>query len=188
MPTELLLRLLQTSSSLPKVYDNITGKVVVTPKAYGKSIKATDLPDGIARFFPVSTDAPDKSTTGLPQSILLPILRGIRDEIAEIRQVYASHEIRMVGGSLLIVYEADWTRAEEGISRLAIVPDEDEEDEETEESDSDSEEAGNGPPYMVKLIDFAHARLAPGEGPDEGVLLGLDTVLRLIDGRISQLS
>ena len=159
--------------------------MVVTPKAYGKSIKATDLPDGIARFFPVSTDASEKSTIGLPHSILLPILHAVRDEIAEIREVYASHEIRIVGGSLLIVYEADWTRAEEGISRLAMEPKE--EDEETEESDSEEEE-GNGPPYMVKLIDFAHTRLAPGEGPDEGVLLGLDTMLRLLDGRISQLS
>ena len=64
----------------------------------------------------------------------------------------------------------------------------DEEDEEGEESDSEGDEEGNGPPYMAKLIDFAHTRLAPGEGPDEGVLLGLDTILRLLNGRISQLS
>jgi len=97
----------------------------------------------------------------------------------------------MVGGSLLVVYEADWTRAEEGMTRLAMTPDEEDEDTE-EESDSEGEEGNGpgrpGPPYMVKLIDFAHTHLAPGEGPDEGVLLGLDTVLRLLDGRISQLS
>ncbi|KAI1791590.1 hypothetical protein LXA43DRAFT_1010937 [Ganoderma leucocontextum] len=42
-----------------------------------------------------------------------------------------------------------------------------------------------GPPYLVKLIDFAHTKTVPGIGPGEGVLKGVDTVLRLLDGRIN---
>ncbi|KAJ2992272.1 hypothetical protein NUW54_g7978 [Trametes sanguinea] len=34
--------------------------------------------------------------------------------------------------------------------------------------------------------DFAHTKHVPGAGPDEGVLKGVDTVLRLLDGRIEQ--
>ena len=51
---------------------------------------------------------------------------------------------------------------------------------------ADSTLAKPGPAFTVKLIDFAHTRLAPGEGPDSGVLLGLDTTLKLVDGRIAQ--
>lgn len=64
----------------------------------------------------------------------------------------------MVGGSLLIIYEADWMRAAQA----------------------------DNTPYVVKLIDFAHTKMTPGQGPDEGVLLGLDTVIRLLDGRIEE--
>jgi hypothetical protein len=39
----------------------------------------------------------------------------------------------------------------------------------------------------VKLIDFAHTKVVPGKGLDEGVLLGMDTILRLLDGRLSEL-
>ena len=60
------------------------------------------------------------------------------------------------------------------------------EDESGDEEDDDEE---NIPPpaFTVKLIDFAHTRVEAGLGPDEGVLLGIDTVLRLLDGRIQQL-
>ena len=34
-----------------------------------------------------------------------------------------------------------------------------------------------GPPYIVKVIGFAHTRIVPGEGLDEGVLKGIDTTL-----------
>ncbi|KAG6909792.1 hypothetical protein DXG01_015285 [Tephrocybe rancida] len=170
-----------------QVYDNHTSLVVNTPKSYGKSIKAADLPDGISRFFPLgSTDeASNTSTSGLPLDTLLPILREIRENVAEIKDVYSELEIRMVGGSLLVVYEADWEHAKEGVKRL----DEEDEEEEDDDDDDDDDEGTKrpGPPYVVKLIDFAHTRLTPGEGPDEGVLLGMDTLLKLIDGRIGQL-
>lgn len=42
-------------------------------------------------------------------------------------------------------------------------------------------------PFTIRLIDFAHTRLADGEGPDVGVLLGLQTVMELVRGRIGEL-
>lgn len=175
-----------------QVYNNITGQAVVTSKAYGKSIQPSQLPEGIKRFFPVHEplegNKAAKSTYGLPLSTLLPILIYIKEEIKNIRENYSEHEIRMVGGSLLIIYEADWDHA---AKRLEYVDSESEEESEEEEvidlgTEDDSPKAG--PPFVVKLIDFAHTHLAPGEGPDEGVLLGLDTILRLINDRILELS
>ena len=110
-------------------------------------------------------------------------LQHIRADIAEIREAIAEVHMRMVGGSLLVVYEADWERVEEGLKFL----DEDEESEDEDDDDDDDEEVKRpGPPYIVKVIDFAHTRIVPGEGPDEGVLKGIDTTLDLLDQRIRQ--
>ena len=40
---------------------------------------------------------------------------------------------------------------------------------------------------LVKRIDFAHTKPVAGEGPDERESLGLDTTLRLLDGRVSEI-
>ncbi|KAL1746596.1 hypothetical protein HDZ31DRAFT_33762 [Schizophyllum fasciatum] len=170
-----------------QVYDNATGLAVNTPKSYGKSITTADLPDGIARFFPLARAPSD--THGLPARTLLPILRGVRRDIAAIRAHLAHIEMRMVGGSVLIIYEADWERAAEAAARIGTTEEDvDEEIDSDEEGDEADEEADAkpGPAFVVKVIDFAHTRLAPGEGPDTGVLLGLDTTLKLLDGRIAQ--
>ncbi|ESK94214.1 inositol polyphosphate multikinase [Moniliophthora roreri MCA 2997] len=163
-----------------QVYDNSTSQAVNTPKSYGKSIKPSDLPDGIAKFFPIPSDT---NTSGLPPRLLLPILENIKEDIQEIREAVAGIEMRMVGGSCLIIYEADWEKAEEGVDWLNETPNDEEEE---EESEGEEEGKKKGPPYVVKLIDFAHTRFKSGEGPDEGVLKGLDTVLRLLDGRIGE--
>ncbi|KAG5642808.1 hypothetical protein DXG03_002092 [Asterophora parasitica] len=180
-----------------KVYDNKTSEAVNTPKSYGKSIRPVDLPDGIARFFPVGGPLTEDggavsgaSPSGLPLQTLQPILQGIREEIVEIRDAFSEVEVTMVGGSLLIVYEADWTRAEAGIQKLLEDDEELEDGDDEDEDDEDEGDEGNkrlGVPFSVKLIDFAHTRLVPGKGPDQGVLLGINTVLKLIDGRISEL-
>lgn len=160
-------------------------------KFYSKSIKPSDLPDGIARFFPLASDAPRKPTarsdseeaapsqgTGLPADIILLVLESLREDIAKVRAALAEVHMRMVGGSLLIIYEADWERARESLKWL-----------EEADEDEDEESSGKkrvGPPYLIKLIDFAHTRIVPGIGPDEGVLKGVDTVLSLLNGRIEQ--
>ena len=143
---------------------------------------------------------------GLPGMLLVPILKSIRKSVQELRDLLSSIELRMVGSSLLIVYEGDWGRAETGVQWLAKEPasmssgedggeeEEIEEEgevegsEEAEESEEDSSDEGSESPCVVRLIDFAHTRLKPGQGPDVGVLKGLDTLLSLLDGRIASLA
>lgn len=193
-----------------QVHDLGAGVAVNTARSYGKMLKKDDLPDGIAKFFPASLlpsqpapspDAPPPfpasvetttptNGTGLPPRTLLPILRGIRKNVQEIRDAVAQVEMRMVGGSLLIIYEANWEKAEEGnkteAERKAAGLDEDEE--EDEDSDEDDEETVKtaGAAYVVKLIDFAHTFILPGRGADESLLTGMDTTLRLLKGRIEE--
>ena len=109
------------------MYDNTTSQAVVTPKTYGRSINKSQLPEGIAGFFPVGSSKAGEPSLGLPVQLLLPILHGVREDIAEIRQVLASIEMRMVGASILIAYEGDWKRAEETLERTE---DEDEDEDE----------------------------------------------------------
>lgn len=151
-----------------QLYDNATAEPVSIPKSYGKALKESQLAHGFAQFFPLHNESPH-STLGLPRHLLTPTLRGIREIIARIREAYTPLEMRLVGGSLLIMYEADWNRAEASLIGPA------------------KEQTTPPPlPYTVKLVDFAHARVCTGLGPDEGVLMGLDTMLRLLDGRIAE--
>jgi 1D-myo-inositol-tetrakisphosphate 5-kinase/inositol-polyphosphate multikinase len=145
------------------------------------------------------------SSFGLPKSILLPILESLCEDVTELLEAFQEVHLRMVGGSLLIIYEGDWERAAEGV-KLFLHGDgsssdssdtvekedgegdeDDEEDEEENESESDEEiKKRPRPPYTIKLIDFAHTRITPGQGSNQGVLLGLNTVRKLLDGRIEQ--
>lgn len=181
--SSLNLKFLKSNLSLSQVYDNTTGTAINTPKSYGKSIKRTDLPSGIARFFPCSHPA-----EGLPRSTLLPILQGIKENVEEIRDAVKGVEIRMVATSLLIMYEGDVEKAGEGVRYMDMDEDEDvpEEKEEDDSDDDDEEEEGSKWPFVVKLIDFAHTKHVPGQGPDEGFLKGVDTTLRLLEGRIKE--
>ncbi|KAJ7195497.1 hypothetical protein GGX14DRAFT_676785 [Mycena pura] len=168
-----------------QVYDNASGEAVITHKTYGKSLSADQLPEGIIRFFPVvGVDTP---TQGLPATLLLQILELLREDVQDIRDTLAALEMRIVGGSLLILYESDASRAEEGLELM--LQDADEDDAETDDSEDedgdDSKARKAGPPYDVRLIDFAHTRFVPGQGADEGVLLGIGTVLTLLDERIA---
>jgi inositol-polyphosphate multikinase len=180
------------------VYDVHKNVPVQVPKSYGKSIKPADLPDGIARFFPTpsnsseprldSQSATEKEAvgTGLPAEILLPILRCIREDVAEINSTLEQIPLNMVASSLLIIYEADWDRAREGLKYW--IEEQGAEDEEDDGEDSDEGDNKPGLPYVVKLIDFAHTHLVPEKDSNTGVILGVETTLRLLDGRIEQVT
>ncbi|KAG9080847.1 hypothetical protein FRC06_006077 [Ceratobasidium sp. 370] len=159
------------------VFDPASQTYTVTPKEYGKSIKAEQLPEGIARFFPES----------VPRESLLKVLGAVHSKLLEIQQALAETEIRMVGGSVLIVWEGDPTALARAIETADSGVDVMEESE--DEGDEELEESARkpGPVCVVKLIDFAHTRLVPGEGPDGGVMMGLGVTLKLLEGRIQEL-
>ncbi|KAG8925781.1 hypothetical protein FRC02_009432 [Tulasnella sp. 418] len=163
-----------------QVYDAKSDTFVNTPKSYGKSIKPSDLPGGIAKFFPTASEG------GVEAKLLVPVVKGVHSEIAQIRDVLKGIELRMVGGSLLIVWEGEAATLREAIDKAGSTNADNNKPEAEDDEDSDTSTAGVGPPLIVKLIDFAHTRLVPGEGPDEGVLLGLETTLKLLEGRIKE--
>jgi 1D-myo-inositol-tetrakisphosphate 5-kinase/inositol-polyphosphate multikinase len=162
-----------------QVFDPSAQTYTVTPKEYGKSIKAEQLLEGIARFFPET----------VPREMLLKVLGTVHDKLVEIQQALADTEIRMVGGSVLIVWEGDpkaLARAIETVDEGRDVMEESE-DEVDDEVEVDESARKPSPVCVVKLIDFAHTRLVPGEGPDHGVMMGLATTIKLLEARIREL-
>lgn len=97
-------------------------------------------------------------------------------------------EVRIKSGLLLFVYDADpsrWENLDEEEYLEAdplLAEDEDEEDEDAD----DKEIEVKGPLSRLRLIDFAHAKVTPGEGPDENIIVGIENLLQvfatLIDG------
>ncbi|BGP56035.1 hypothetical protein JCM8202v2_003642 [Rhodotorula sphaerocarpa] len=169
--------------------------------AHPQSAPAPDQPPSLAS---PSTDATAFGPAPLPLDLLLIVLRTLLRRLHELIDVLSDLEVRMRGASLLVVIEGDPDALERAILRASGVsapatqssssrdaaPDEaataDDDDEENgdAESVSTTDEEGNAKPETLlplemRLIDFAHTRDATGEGPDEGVLLGLRTVERL---------
>lgn len=189
----------------------------VTPKSYGKSIKEAELPAGTAKFFSFVGADDDGTGPGARKDLLIPVVKGILDQVQEVRAAIASTEMRMVGGSLLIVWEGDNAVLEAALDKkfdaqLSVNADDDGGDSggaldsDVTSLASDVEAAGGGggmsgvsseyggargrrigPPYVVRMIDFAHTHATPGLGPDEGVLKGVDTTVSLLRGRLAQL-
>lgn len=145
------------------MYDAKTDDWVRTPKEYGKAIPSGELVHGFRRFTPCSEESPDVHThsdlTPAPPSGLpaAVLLPTLEAILADVRAYYE------------VVKAYEWRVA--GGSLLIAY------------------EGKEGAPQMhkVKMIDFAHARYLPGEGPDEGLLKGAKTVINLIEGRIEEL-
>ncbi|KAJ3847802.1 SAICAR synthase-like protein [Lentinula lateritia] len=171
---------------------------IITTKSYGKSLKKDQLPEGMRRVFPVlaytsstaSSNVPysafkqPRTDLGLPPDLLLPILRSIHTSLTHLHSIMKEVELRMVGGSLLVLWEGNEQRAREGVDEYLDSDDDDEGDTSSDEDDENSHRRKPSAPYALSLIDFAHTRFVPGQGPDLGVLLGLDTFAKLIEGRI----
>lgn len=145
------------------VYDAKTDDWVRTPKEYGKSIPSSELVHGFRRFTPAFEEKPDVHThsdlTPAPPSGLRvrALIPMLKAILADVQQYFDT------------VKKYEWRVA--GGSLLIVY------------------EGQEGAPakHAVKMIDFAHARHLPGDGPDEGLLRGVQTVIQLLEGRIQEL-
>lgn len=145
------------------MYDAKTDDWVRTPKEYGKAIPSAELVHGFRRFTPAAEEKPDihthsDLTPAPPSGLPAATLLSMLNAILDDVQQYFE-----------IVKNYEWRVA--GGSLLIVY------------------EGKEGAPerHRVKMIDFAHARHLPGEGPDEGVLKGVQTVISLLKGRIVEL-
>ncbi|KAL8666278.1 MAG: hypothetical protein Q9202_001547 [Teloschistes flavicans] len=149
-------------------------------KHYGRSLLAETIRQGFEDFFLLDRDAAAK---GLPRKIINRFL----EDLDGLLYVLEREESRIYSASLLFVYEGD----KETLKSALAAETEEEDDvngagynethEETHEEDDDDE---GGPPAVqaLKLIDFAHAEWTPGQGPDENLLHGLKSTIKVLEG------
>lgn len=120
------------------------------------------------------------------------IARRMIRELESIQYVLENQESRMYSASVLWVYEGDDEALEAG---LKIEKEEEEkekrnaqqEQQEVEDEDGDidlddDDDAVSQKVLEARLIDFAHARWAPGEGPDENALHGIRSQIKILKG------
>ncbi|KAI9801746.1 MAG: hypothetical protein M1825_003118 [Sarcosagium campestre] len=161
-------------------------------KMYGRELTKENIVQGFRDFLFVE-GANVASELGTAIAIRF------RKEVEGIKRVLEAEESRMYGASILFVYEGDGTAARQASETedtqkmterqkgVEFVEDDvlgaDGQIDDDGDDDGDYDEDGTGAPKIcaVKLIDFAHARWVPGEGPDENVLHGVRNVIKTLD-------
>lgn len=162
-------------------------------KLYGQALDENSVQSAIARFisgtkFPVVVGG-DKAWLGSQEAKI--ITNRLIRELENIQYVLEHEESRMYSASVLIVIEGDHQalkgamaaekeREKEAAKRAATAGTEDVEDEKEDDSDSDEESVVEPKVMEVRLIDFAHARFTPGQGPDENALKGIRNIISIL--------
>ncbi|OCT44403.1 arginine metabolism regulation protein iii [Cladophialophora carrionii] len=163
-------------------------------KFYGQSFKAENVVDAFTAYFGGAEESDGDKKVKFRQKRAEFIVRRFIRELESIQYVLENEESRMYSASVLMVYEGDEEALEESIAREEKedgkaaaaghedgVGDEDvNEDEDDDDDDDDEQDTKPHKIHEVRLIDFAHARWTPGEGPDENALKGIRSVLGVL--------
>lgn len=96
-------------------------------------------------------------------------------ELESMEYTLSKEESRMYSASILMVYEGDDAALEKALE-LESKNDAEEEDEENDDDDDEAQPKV----HEACLIDFAHAKFMPGQGPDENALQGVRSALAIL--------
>jgi 1D-myo-inositol-tetrakisphosphate 5-kinase/inositol-polyphosphate multikinase len=140
-------------------------------KLYGRNFDAQTVVDGFRSYL-------CRPEAGIDMPVSAGLAGAFLDGLTQVCKVLENKELRMYSASILMVYEGDGqalrekqAMQEEGTAEL---PENDEDD------DDDSDHLESPKILTVKLIDFAHAKFVPGEGPDENALRGVRSVIKIL--------
>ncbi|KAJ9073778.1 hypothetical protein DSO57_1012769 [Entomophthora muscae] len=163
-----------------KVYDHTTGQYEVYKRDFGVNLNKDTAISAFEKFIPAR----------IPQHIRIELIESFIERLQDFGSVLKTIPARLVASSLLFIYEGDLDVFEEKMveyQALCAAP-----------SPADSQEDYcsedlMGPPFDLKLIDFAHSFFLPSEmlpnpynfprgveGPDAGCLLGVSTTLNFL--------
>lgn len=149
-------------------------------KYYGRGFDAENVREAFVEFF--GGDQTLKESGQTRQAV-----KRLAGEVRHLAAVLEEIESRMYSASILMVYEGDKEAMERALeeeeqaaaSKLASSENEDDQDEDNDEDDDDDVEKPKI--STMRLIDFAHAAWTPGQGPDENVLQGVGSVLKILE-------
>jgi 1D-myo-inositol-tetrakisphosphate 5-kinase/inositol-polyphosphate multikinase len=151
-------------------------------KNYGRGFTKENVTDAFTTYFGgVEEDSGPRSRKFKHNHGRLLARRMLR-ELESIQYVLENQESRMYSASVLMVYEGDEEALEVGLAEEAKQQ-EDVEGEGSEDEDEDEDDDDDTVPqkvHEVRLIDFAHAKWTPGQGPDENALQGVRSVISIM--------
>lgn len=152
-------------------------------KDYGRSLNVDNVRQGFEDYFFLEG-------AGITRKFARKMIKRFLGDLRGLKEVLEKEESRMYSSSLLFVYEGDGAGLQEDFETEKQVlesdgyldqPDVTDEDKEDEGDVDDDALAGLPKIQAIKMIDFAHAAWTPGLGPDENVLHGLRSVIRILE-------
>ncbi|SSD59961.1 related to Inositol polyphosphate multikinase [Saccharomycodes ludwigii] len=163
------MRVYNYSTELDHSYmelDEDTNYITIN-KFYGRSRTIDNIDEAIDLFF---------SMSNLDEKIKHKLAANFLSRLQLLYNTLLDSEVRMYSSSLLFIYETDQSRWEFLDYQDDIIPD-DIEDEILDEDETTYCKTLS----RLNLIDFAHSRFTPGEGPDENVLVGIENLIRIFE-------
>ena len=162
-------------------------------RLYGRSLKVDTVRKGFEEFFVVEN-------AGVTRKLARKVIKRFIADLEGLRDVLEKEQSRMYSASLLFVYEGDGSALarnfeEEKRSLEAYRSRNEGEGNSTDRVDRNDSEDANGDDVSMssdegpqlpkiqtlKMIDFAHAEWVPGQGPDENVLHGVRSVIKILE-------
>ena len=151
-------------------------------KSYGRTLTVKNVQQGFQDYFFMGS-------AGVTSGIARKVIERFLDDLRGLRDVLEHEESRMYSASLLFVYEGNGdslrkkleTTTKNNIDATSTT------EADTEESDemSDGSEEETSKIQALKMIDFAHAKWTPGQGPDENILCGIRNVIKTLEELLS---
>lgn len=155
-------------------------------KHYGRGFNQDTVVDAFTTYLGGVTSRKEATSRAEFKKRRAPLIaRRMLRELESMQYVLENQESRMYSASVLWVYEGDDEALEAG---LKIEKEEEEKKEGDEDGDididddDDDDEVVSQKVLEARLIDFAHARWAPGEGPDENALHGIRSQIKILKG------
>lgn len=155
-----------------------SGQYKVFDKHYGRGLTSANVQGAFEAFF---CDGSGSDRSQEQRRAVLELCEGVLESMEE---TLATEESRMYSSSILFVYEGDEEalhRAFDGAKEMQEREGEKEARDDGEDDESDDDALDKLPKiFAVKLIDFAHARWTPGQGPDQNMLRGIQSVRKVL--------
>lgn len=142
-------------------------------KFYGRHFDAENVIDAFREYLLVSE-------AGIGKKHALIVARKFLIDLLEMQSVLEAEESRMYSASILLVYEGDPAALEMAVEAEANPPPGREEPEDDADLEEDEDEEEIPKFFAVKIIDFAHASFQTGIGPDENMLEGVRSVIKIL--------
>ncbi|SCV04160.1 LANO_0G08526g1_1 [Lachancea nothofagi CBS 11611] len=156
-------------------FEHESGGYVAVNKFYGRSLNEKNIIEGFELF--LANDAFSDHHRAVLSDIFLKRLIVFYNTLID-------EEVRLISTSLLFIYEGDTARWEEADSTHSILKEDfvtSCSDEEEGEGEGEVENDKHKCLSSLSLIDFAHSRTVPGEGLDENVVTGVESLMNIFE-------